>query len=392
MCYAIPGKVTDINENIVTVDYFGEKKKARNDFFVLNSGDFVYAQGGFVIQKIASQEAEAILETWEELFLKLKQTDLKLTEKTKDLRAGANSLRHKYSGNSCCVHGIIEFSNYCRNDCLYCGIRCGNPCIVRYRMTAAEIVKTAQFSVNKLKFKALVLQSGEDLWYDEDRLSEIIRNIRLLCPSLLILSIGERETRLYERLYREGARGALLRFETSNKTLYEKMKPGRLLESRIDLIKKLHEIGYLVMTGFLIGLPGETKKDGLNNIKLTNSLNADMFSCGPFIPHSKTPLADESSSSFDQSLDTIARMRLMNPKAKILVTTALESLGKNNGLKLGLLSGGNSLMINLTPKKYRQLYDIYPSHSSIDTEIPEKIASVVKLLYSIGRAPVDIGV
>ncbi len=355
MCYAIPGKVVDIGENVVTVEYFGEERRARNDFFELNRGDYVYAQGGFVIQRISPQEAEAILETWQELFFKLKETDLRLTQKPQDLRQIANSLRQKNLGNSCCVHGIIEFSNYCRNDCLYCGLRCGNSALSRYRMDIREIVDVAQSGIRELKFKALVLQSGEDAWYDEEKLIKIVKEVMQESPALIILSIGERAIGLYEQLYKEGARGVLLRFETSNPDIYAKMKPGCTLKTRLDLINRLRDIGYLIMTGFLIGLPGQSQSDMLNDIQLTASLGTDMFSSGPFIPHPNTPLAASPAPSIEMALDTIARTRIINPQAKILIATALETLDKKDGLRSGLLSGGNSLMVSLTPRQYQRL-------------------------------------
>lgn len=391
MCYAIPGKVVEIKDNIITVDYFGEKRKAKNDFYKLKAGDYIYAQGGFVVQRVSRQEAKEILKTWEELFFKLQQTDLRLAQKPKDLRQIANSVRQKELGNSCCIHGILEFSNHCRNDCLYCGLRKSNSSLTHYRMDIDEIVDTADLAVNELKFKALVLQSGEDPWYDEKKLIEIIKRIRKKSPALLILSIGERETGLYEELYKAGARGALLRFETSNPALYKKMRPGHNPRERLDLINRLHDIGYLIMTGFLIGLPGQTQEDLLKDIQLTGSLGTDMFSFGPFIPHPQTPLANSPSPSIDETLDAIARTRIMNPESRILVTTSLETLDKEDGLRQGLLSGGNSLMLNVTPKKYRRLYDIYPDRAGTDTCIKERIDLVVKLLYSIGRAPTDIG-
>jgi len=391
MCYAIPGKVVEIKNNIVTVDYFGEKRKAKNDFYELSAGDYIYAQGGFVVQRVSRQEAKEILKTWEELFFKLQETDLRLAREPKDLRQIANALRQKHQGNSCCIHGILEFSNHCRNDCLYCGLRKSNSALTRYRMDIDEIATAADFAVKELRFKALVLQSGEDPWYDEKKLIEIIKRIRKKSPALIILSIGEREPALYEKLYKAGARSVLLRFETSNPALYKKMRPGHDPKGRIELIKRLHDIGYLIMTGFMIGLPGQTQEDLLKDIQLTGSLGTDMFSFGPFIPHPKTPLADSPSPSIGETLDAIARARIMNPESRILVTTSLETLDKENGLKSGLLSGGNSLMINVTPEKYRRLYDIYPDRAGIDADIKKKIGSAVKLLYSIGRAPTDIG-
>lgn len=389
MCYAIPGKIIEINENIVTVDYFGEKRKARNEFYQLKLGNYVYAQGGFVVQQILEDEAISILETWKELFFKLQEIDLRLTHEPKNLYQIANSVRQKHLGNSCCIHGILEFSNYCRNDCLYCGIRRSNSNLQRYRMSIDEIIERCDYVVNELGFKALVLQSGEDLWYDETKLIELVNSIRKKCGVLLILSIGERPVQTYERLYKEGVRGVLLRFETSNELIYEKLKPGQKFKLRINLLNKLKEIGYLIFTGFLIGLSDE--KEELQNIEFTNSLGAEMFSIGPFIPHPNTPLANTSLPSLDSVLTIIARARLLNPEAKILVTTALETLDKQNGAKLGLLAGANSLMINLTPKKYCQLYEIYPARAGINSEINERINEILSLLHSIGRAPTDLG-
>lgn len=392
MCYAIPGKVVEIEDNIITVDYFGERKKAKNDFYSLNRGDYVYAQGGFVVSRVSETEAEAALETWKELFFKLQETDLRLAERPGNLRQIANSVRQKNLGNSCCIHGILEFSNYCRNDCLYCGLRKGNASVRRYRMDVDEVIEAACYSIRELKFKAVVLQSGEDPWYDADKLEKIVKGIMEREPALIILSIGEREISLFERLYKAGARGILLRFETSKPELYEKMRPGRKLEDRINLIRRLRETGFLIMTGFIVGLPGQTPEGLLEDIRLTASLGTDMFSFGPFIPHPGSPLADSPAPSIDETLDAIARARIMNPEAKILVTTSLETLDRQDGLRLGLLSGGNSLMINVTPKDYRKLYEIYPERAGADADTKEAIDSAVKLLYSIGRAPTDLGI
>jgi len=390
MCYAIPGKVVEINNNIVTVDYFGEKKKARNEFYELLCGDYVYAQGGFVIQKIPEDEAIEILNTWQEFFFKLQETDLRLTREPKGLHQIANSIRQKYHGNSCCVHGIIEFSNYCRNNCFYCGIRKDNKKLQRYRMDIDEIVDTCDYAVNKLKFKALVLQSGEDLWYDEDKLVDMVKKIRNKCAVLLVLSIGERDIKTYKKLYQSGVRGVLLRFETSNPGLYERYRPGYNLEDRISLIKELREMGYLIFTGFLIGLPGQNEQDILNDIHLTNSLDAEMFSFGPLIPHPETPFRDVRPVSLELVLNTIARARILYPRAKILVVTALETLDKEDGARQGLLSGANSLMINVTPQRYQKLYDIYPVRAGSDEEINTRINNLLQLFYSLGRAPTDI--
>lgn len=391
MCYAIPGKITQINDNIVTVDYFGEIKKARNEFYQLSIGDYIYAQGGFVIQRISETEAAPILKTWEELFPKLKEIDLRITHRPKNLYQTANSIRQRRLGNACCIHGIIEFSNYCRNSCFYCGIRNENIGLPRYRMGIEEIADACGYAVGELAFKALVLQSGEDPWYTQERLTDTINKIRAKCAALLALSIGERDIGTYEKLFQAGARAVLLRFETGNSRLYEKYRPGHTLQDRVSLIKQLRGIGYLVMTGFLIGLPGQTEQELLDDIELSASLGAEMFSFGPFIPHPQTPLSGAASVPGELVLKTIARARIMYPDAKILATTALEALDGKDGVRQALLSGANSLMINVTPKRYQPLYEIYPNRPGIEGDIRTRIESLISLLHSIGRAPADLG-
>lgn len=391
MCYAIPGRVIEINDSIVTVDYFGEKRKARNEFYELNPGDYIYAQGGFVVQKISENEALPILETWRDLFFKLQQRDAELVKERKSIYQVANALRQERLGNACCVHGIIEFSNYCRNNCLYCGLRRDNKRLQRYRMSINEIVEIADYAVNGLGFKALVLQSGEDLWFTDEKLVEMVNKIRKRCAILLIMSIGERDLDLYKELYRAGARGILLRFETGREDLYARMKPGHHLRDRIQLIVSLKEMGYLIFTGFLIGLPGQTQKEIIKDIHLTADLGSEMFSFGPFIPHPDTPLASAKPPTLKLALMSIAKARILYPESKILVTTAVETLDTENGMRQGLLSGGNSVMINITPPEYRRLYQIYPKRADSDLDVKEKIDKVLDLLQSLGRAPTDLG-
>ncbi len=391
MCYAIPGEVIKINGDTVTVEYFGQKKNVRNEFYKLELGDYVYAQGGLVIQKISAEEAIPTLEIWHEFFVKLQEIDLRITDKPKNLYQRANHIRRKNIGNSCCIHGIIEFSNYCRCNCLYCGIRKGNNQLKRYRMSAIEIVNACDYAVNELNFKALVLQSGEDLWYDGKMLVHIVEEVRKRCPVLIVISIGERDIETYRKLYQAGARGVLLRFETSRRDLYERIKPDHHLDDRLNQIGRLRGLGYLVMTGFLIGLPGQTEQDILNDIRLTNSLKPEMFSFGPFIPHPQTPFSDASPPPLELVLQTIARCRILYPKALIPVTTALETLNKKDGARKGLLSGANSIMINLTPERYRNFYEIYPDRPDLKIDIKSRINRVIKLLQEIGRAPTDLG-
>lgn len=432
MCYAIPGLVVGIDKNIVTVDYFGERRKARNEFYQIRLGDYVYAQGGFVVQKIPKSDAILILKEWKKRFKELKKLDLKISrrrgkagvdgefihliEKAKDgvelkkeemlrllqtndkeeldlLFRVANELRQQHLKNSCCIHGIIEFSNYCRNDCAYCGIRKSNDKLNRYRMDINEIVQVADNAVNELGFKALVLQSGEDPWYTPEKLVEIIKKILEKCGVLLFMSVGSRSRECYKKMYDAGARGVLLRFETANPVLYEKLHfgPKADFRARIELLRYARKLGYIIATGSLIGLPGQKAEDLLNDILLTKSLDAEMYSFGPLIPHPETPLAEMELSGINRVLKVLAVSRLIDKDAKILVTTALETLDKENGRKLGLLAGANSLMINVTPTRYRKQYTLYPGRPDRDKEIIKNIDDTLKLLYSLGRAPTDIG-
>jgi len=433
MCYAIPGKVIELKDKIAIIDYFGEQKNALNELETLSIGDYVYAQGGFVIEKIPEKEAAYILNNWRESFFRLKEIDLSLLKATgkikiknknlneiiqktekgislkkeeilyllrtnnkdelKLLFSNANKMRQKHLKNSCCVHGIIEFSNYCRNNCLYCGIRMGNKNLDRYRMDIDEIVEIADYAVNKLGFKALVLQSGEDTWYDTDKLVEIIKRIKEKCKVLLFMSIGERDKECYKKMYDSGARGILVRFETSNPFLYKKIHSGlkSKFENRIGLLHYANKLGFLIATGSIIGLPGQREEDLVDDILLTSSLNAEMYSFGPLIPNPETPFKNEKKSDINSVLKVIAISRLLNPNAKILVTTALETLNRRNGRKMGLLAGANSLMINVTPCKYKQKYSIYPGRPDLYKETAENIKSTLELLYSIGRAPTDLG-
>jgi biotin synthase len=427
MCYAIPGKITELKGKIAVVDYFGEKRNVLNEFITLQRGDYVYAQGGLIVDKIPEKDAIEILKSWKERFFELKKIDKRLAQPAKIPNARnilkilqrvnlkkelsknelldllrlkdksslkllyqtANNIRQKEHDNACCVHGIIEFSNYCKNNCLYCGIRKDRQ-IKRYRMDVDEIINVARYAVNELGFKALVLQSGEDYWYDEKKLYKIIKEIRKL-NVLIFLSIGIRNKKTYQRLYEAGARAILLRFETSNRRLFQELRPKTSFDERIELIKFLKKIGYIVATGFLIELPGETDEDIINNILLTKSLNTDMYSFGPLIPAGGTPLENLKPVHVDVVLKTISISRFVDRNSKILVTSALETLEKD-AKKKGLLAGANSLMINVTPSHYKKLYELYPKRPDKDKEVEKNIKETVNLLYSLGRAPTDLGV
>ena len=432
MCYAIPGRVEKIENNSVTVDYFGEKRKAYNELAQVSIGDYIYAQGGFVVSKISASEAQSILAVWKEEFFQLQEIDLKLSRlslsgndadkallevldkasqsrelerqellcllelkdkaKLELFHKTANFLRQKYHKNSCCVHGIIEISNYCRQGCQYCGISYHNKKLVRYRLTKEQILEAAREAVEVYGFKSLLLQSGEDPGYSIEELADIIRQIKEKFPALIFISFGEIGIDGLEKLYQAGARGLLMRFETSNPELYQKMHPDLDFQVRIEHLRKAYTFGYLILTGGLIGLPGQSRGDILNDIYLTKELHAQMYSFGPFIPHPQTPLANQKPAPVEEVIKVLALARIIgDPHAKILVTTALETLSRE-AARSSLLAGANSLMLNVTPLAYRPFYSIYPDRAHQSEDITEQIESTVSLLRSLGRAPTDLEV
>lgn len=422
MCYAIPGKIVEIKGKTAIVDYFGEHRKAINEMVNLKVGDYIYAQGGFVINIVPEKEAMEVLKDWHDIFLSLQKTDIRLSRldldttgiersfasildkasESKPLKREelirllstndkkemnllfkvANFLRQKHLKNACCVHGIIEFSNYCQNDCQYCGIR-KSAKIQRYRMSDGEILDAVDMAVNKYGFKALVLQSGEDPEFNVDRLEKLIKTIKEKYAVLLFISFGEIGKAGLKRLYDAGARGLLMRFETSNKHLYGELHCADKLDDRLSDIRDAYSIGYLVLTGGLIGLDGQSEEDILNDILLTKELHAEMFTFGPVLP--KAP-------STELVLKAIAVSRIVDPSnAKIVVTTGFETMDKN-ARTLGLMAGANSVMLNVTPVKYRKLYNIYPDRAHIDESIEAQIEETIDLLKSLGRAPTDLGI
>lgn len=295
------------------------------------------------------------------------------------LYAEANVLRKQVIEDFVCIHGIIEFSNYCKNNCLYCGIRRDNKALKRYRMTKDEIAETAKKAVEDEGYKLLVLQSGEDDNYSDEMLIDIIETIKKSVRVFIFISVGERSAEFYKKALKAGASGSLIRFETSNSKLYAKLRPGHCLQTRVSSIKYQVSRGYYVASGSMVGLPGQTVSDIADDLLMIKKLGVPMISAGPWLPASGTPLAENTKSEIlnpkqilnskfkirnpneqiELFLKYIAIARFMMPKIKIPVTTALETLDPENGRHRGLLAGANALMFNLTPEKYAGKYSIY---------------------------------
>ncbi len=303
-------------------------------------------------------------------------------EITRAISKAADRVRSKYVGNEVHLRGLIEFSNYCYNTCLYCGLRGANRSIERFRMTPAEIIETAKEAA-KLGLKTIVLQSGEDKFYPIEVLCSVAEEIKKLDVAVT-LSIGELTTKEYTNLKITGADRFLLRIETTDPELYKRLHPGMSIENRKRCLYDLKDLGYEVGTGCLVGLPGQTPLMLAKDLKFFKELDADMIGIGPFISCPGTPLEDETGGSVQLALKMIALTRLMLPDINIPATTALAAKD-GEGYKKGLECGANVIMPNMGKNEYKELYKIYPGKGSVEMSIRTRLDTIKKLIISEGR-------
>lgn len=296
------------------------------------------------------------------------------------LRRAADRVRAKYVGPEVHLRGLIEFSNYCRGSCYYCGLRTANRGIRRYRMTPEEIIAAARRAA-ALGLKTIVLQSGEDLWYTEKVLCAIIGAIKDLDVAVT-LSIGERPKSFYAALKRAGADRFLLRIETSNEELYTRLHPGMSFQNRVRCLYDLKELGYETGTGCLIGLPGQTPAMLAADLLFFKKLEANMIGMGPFLPAPGTPLAEAKGGEVEPVLRMMALARLLLPAINMPATTAL-SVKDDDGHQKGLSWGANVIMPNMGLSEYKRLYAIYPGKKDIPPA--EQLAKIKALLDRMGR-------
>lgn len=282
-----------------------------------------------------------------------------LTQRTRALLFKlALKTKGQYYGNKVYLRGLIEFSNICRQDCLYCGIRASNSKVKRYRLTPAEILACCDEGY-ALGYRTFVLQSGEDLWYTDAVLSDLINSIKTKYPEVaLTLSIGERDVSEYQTLYQAGADRFLMRHETASKHLYDQLHPTMTFENRRACLQALKQIGYQIGAGFMVGLPGQTTADLAEDLCYVQGLHPDMIGIGPFIPHSETPLGNETGGTVEDTLVMIALVRLLVPDSLIPATTALGTLHPE-GRELALSAGANVVMPIITPPSVRKQYQLY---------------------------------
>jgi len=312
----------------------------------------------------------------------------------------ADQTRRKNVGDAVHLRGLIEFSNYCRSHCLYCGMRRERKTIPRYRMAEEEILASAK-EAERRGYGTIVLQSGEDPEFDAQGLANIVRTIKQETSLAVTLSCGERSEDELAALKEAGADRYFLRFETSDRLLWKKIHPGgeQDLAHRLDLLPRLRELGYEVGSGIMVGIPGQTWSSLVEDLLWFKRLDLDMIGCGPFVPHPDTPLGREFFSleaspyrKGDQvpntdlvTLKVIALTRLLCPQTNIPSTTALATINSEQGYRLGLQRGANVLMVNLTPLKYRSLYEIYPAKAGIYASPQQQLQEVKNILLSLGR-------
>ena len=324
----------------------------------------------------------------------LRETD---PARLEELWRQADDVRQRNVGGEVHLRGLIEFSNYCVRLCCYCGLRSPNDGITRYRMSADEILACVR-QAQTFGYGTVVLQSGEDPGTGTEWMADIIRRIRRETPLAVTLSLGERSDADLIAWREAGADRYLLRFETSNREIYDRLHPPRpgTVSDRLAMLVRLRQFGYEVGSGVMIGIPGQTYDDLATDIETFGRLDLDMIGCGPFLVHPDTPLGDPSFQPLRPSGEqapnselmtykVIALTRLVCPKANIPSTTALATLNRRNGRELGLVRGANIIMPNLTPLQYRTLYEIYPNKACIRETADGCFHCVCGQIEAIGR-------
>lgn len=311
-----------------------------------------------------------------------------LENNTQELRRILSTMAQRVAnqtfGKGVYARGLIEFTNYCKNDCYYCGIRCGNEQVHRYRLTEPEILDCCKIGYD-LGFRTFVLQGGEDPEFSDDRMVDLIRKIRKKYGDCAItLSLGEKSRDTYEAFFQAGANRYLLRHETATDEHYKKLHPKALsLENRKKCLNDLKKIGFQVGTGFMVGSPHQTVEHIIEDLVFIKALDPQMIGIGPFIPHQHTPYRDAKPGTLEETLLLISIIRLMLPKALIPATTALGTISAD-GRELGILAGANVVMPNLSPVSVRKDYSLYDNKICTGDEAAECRVCLAKRMESIG--------
>lgn len=299
-----------------------------------------------------------------------------------DLFATADRIRKNEVGNEIYLRGIIEFSNFCEQNCLYCGLRKANEKLERYRMTDEEVLETAR-QVKASGISTVVLQSGEDSFFTVEHICRLVETIKQETGLVVTLSIGERPPEDYRAFGEAGANRYLLKHETASPELYKFLRPGCRLDKRGQCLRTIKALGFETGTGNMVGLPGQTHEILADDLLFMKLLDADMLGIGPFIAHPDTPLSGIENDDIELTLRVIALARLITRNTNIPATTALATLNPQGRL-LALQAGANVVMPDFTPQQYKSRYDIYPGRADVGSAL-DIIKKLEKDFQTIGR-------
>lgn len=349
-------------------------------------------------EKISYKDALTLLSSFEyDNNLNKKKLDKKEKEEIKKLkeylRIKAREKADKIFGKYIFMRGLVEFTNYCKNDCIYCGIRKSNKNAERYRLNKKEILECCKVGYD-IGFRTFVLQGGEDNFFNIERMSNIVRAIKKEFPDCaLTLSIGEKEEEYYKELKNNGANRFLLRHETSENEHYSKLHPKYMsLENRKECLITLKKLGFQTGTGIMVGSPFQKLENIASDLIFMQEIKPEMIGIGPFLPHKDTPFAKEKIGEMELTLILISILRLIFPLSLIPATTALGTI-KEGGRELGILHGANVVMPNLSPMNVRKKYLLYNNKISTGTESAEGVellrASIDKIGYILTGARGD---
>ena len=319
--------------------------------------------------------------TDEELISLINSDDSEVSEL---LRQRADETRQKYYGKKVFLRGLIEISSFCKNNCFYCGIRRDNKNAQRYRLSREEILSCCENGY-ELGFRTFVMQGGEDAFYDDRFMCDIISEIKNRYPDCAVtLSLGERSAQSYKRMKEAGADRYLLRHETADTELYKKLHPNNMsFANRKKCLFSLKKLGYQVGAGFMVGAPFQTVENLVSDLRFLQDLQPQMIGIGPFIPHHDTPFADEKQGSLELTLRLLGIIRLMFPKVLLPATTALGTISPT-GREMGLKTGCNVIMPNLSPVKVRKKYDLYDNKICTGEEAAECKGCLQRRVQSAG--------
>ena len=330
-----------------------------------------------IIQKLNKEHSLEFTE-WKQLFDSYTKEDLDYAMEL------ARTIAIREFGKKIYFRGIIEFSNICKNDCYYCGIRKSNEACVRYRLELEDILSCCEEGYEN-GFRTFVLQGGEDGWFTDEQMCRIVRRIKERYPDCAVtLSLGERSFESYKALKEAGADRYLLRHETADEAHYRRLHPEyQKLEHRMQCLKDLKALGYQTGCGIMVGTPGQTSETLAKDMKFMEEFGPEMIGIGPFIPHKDTPFKDEKKGSVELTLLLLALCRIMLPKVLLPSTTALGTV-EADGRKQGVLAGCNVVMPNLSPMSVRKKYMLYDAKAGTDITAAQGIALLKKQMEEIG--------